>query len=152
MKCAYHELGATAFDHLAEAINQHLSDTTQLWWVEPETSPSIPRVGFINTPQPTPVGCLWLGTAIDQMTGQRQVYVFLIYVAPEHRCRGLGTALMQHGQHWAQQQGYQQMGLQVFNTNQIAQQLYQKLGYRPQAIWMVKDLPSSSRNTPPIQP
>ncbi|MEO0455639.1 MAG: GNAT family N-acetyltransferase [Cyanobacteria bacterium P01_A01_bin.114] len=139
MQCAYRELGATRFDQLEATVRQTLSEATQLWWVESDDAPARPRVGFVNA-VPGSVGCLWLGSAIDQSTGQRQAYVFLVYIAPEHRRRGLGTALMQYGQSWAQRQGYQQVGLQVFERNQSALNLYQKLGYQPQAIWMVKEL------------
>ncbi|MEO1402235.1 MAG: GNAT family N-acetyltransferase [Cyanobacteria bacterium J06635_1] len=139
MQCAYRELGATALEHLADTVRQTLSDRTQLWWVESDNAESMPRVGFVRA-TPHPIGCLWMGSAIEQATGQRQAYIFLVYVVPSHRRRGLGTALMNHGQCWAKQHGYQQIGLQVFEHNQAALTLYQKLGYQSQAIWMVKDL------------
>ncbi|MEM9904663.1 MAG: GNAT family N-acetyltransferase [Cyanobacteria bacterium P01_D01_bin.44] len=139
MQSAYRELGATRLNHLADTVQQNLSDLTPLWWVESDKAPAMPRVGFIQSIA-KPAGCLWLGSAVEQKTGQRQAYIFLVYVDPGHRRRGLGTALMQYGQRWAQQQGYQQIGLQVFDSNQPALTLYQSLGYQPKAIWMVKDL------------
>jgi GNAT superfamily N-acetyltransferase len=120
--------------HLADTVQRHLSSRSKLWWlIDQSTAPSVGLPG-IHTLEP--VGCLWLGEAIDQRTGHKQAYVFLLYIAPEHRHQGLGTALMQHAQAWAQQQGYTQMSLQVFEDNDAAMQLYTKLGYQSQAKWM----------------
>lgn len=121
--------------HLAQTIDQHLSRHTPLWWVD----------WLNNTPQPphsltSVIGCLWLGNAIDQITGKRHTHIFLLYITPEHRRQGLGTLLMQQTETWARQRGDHQIGLQVFCDNQIALHLYQKLGYTPQSLRMVKSL------------
>ncbi len=124
--------------HLADTVQRHLSPRSKLWWlIDQSTAASVGLPG-IHTIEP--VGCLWLGEAIDQRTGNQQAYVFLLYVAPEHRHQGLGTALMHHAQNWAKQQGYRQMSLQVFEDNDAAMQLYAKLGYRSQAKWMSLDI------------
>lgn len=90
--------------------------------------------------QASPVACLWMGSARNQMNGSRQAYVFLLYVEPEHRHQGIGTMLMRHGEQWARQRGDQEMGLQVFHRNQPALNLYEKLGYAPAAVWMMKPI------------
>ena len=139
MQRAYRELGATdAIAHLADTVERHFSASSQLWWLVEKlsTRPS----GLPGTDRPDPLGCLWLGEAIDQRSGLKQAYVFLLYVNPDHRQQGLGTALMHHAQQWAAQQGYSQIGLQVFEDNAPALKLYQKLGYRPQARWLSLDI------------
>jgi ribosomal protein S18 acetylase RimI-like enzyme len=131
MQRAYRDLGAMGGEHLADTVQRHFSSTSQLWWVDVDQ----PRPqGLPGIAKPDPVGCLWLGYGIDQWTGEKHTYVFLVYVAPDHRRQGLGTALMQQAKVWTQAQGYGQIGLQVFDTNQPALALYKKLGYQPRAV------------------
>lgn len=117
--------------HLATTVEQYFSPQTPLWWVDefdPDPSPA------------RPVACLWLGNAIDLADGQRTAHVFLLYVAPEHRKRGIGSALMVHAELWATGRGDRKISLQVFTNNQPALNLYQKLGYQPQSLLMQKIL------------
>ena len=81
-----------------------------------------------------------MGEAVDQRTGDKQAYVFLLYIECNHRRKGLGSALMHHAQSWAKGQGYGQISLQVFEDNHSAVNLYNKLGYTSQARWMSLDL------------
>ncbi|MEM6518940.1 MAG: GNAT family N-acetyltransferase [Cyanobacteria bacterium P01_D01_bin.71] len=128
----YQETGATEpHQHLAQTVDQHFSSSqTPLWWVDTATPPS------------QPVGCLWLGTAIDQQRGDRHSYVLTLYVAPAHRRRGIATALLQQAQNWAKAKGDRQIGLQVFANNPGALALYRRLGYQPYALWLMKSLTS----------
>ena len=136
MQRAYRDLGAISSGaHLADTVQRHFSSHSQLWWLISNQPATVP-VGLPGTNRPEPVGCLWQGEAVDQRTGVKQAYVFLLYVAPDHRHQGLGMAMMKHAQQWAKQQGYSQIGLQVFEDNVSALNLYQKLGYRTQARWL----------------
>jgi ribosomal protein S18 acetylase RimI-like enzyme len=135
LQAAYREMGAPALAHLAETVEQHLTAATPLWWVDLAT-----HLPGSDGPDQQPIGCLWLGVAVDQWTGQRQAYIFLVYVAPAHRRRGIGTALITQAQDWAKAQGYRHIGLQVFETNQAALQLYERLGYQPHARWLSREL------------
>jgi ribosomal protein S18 acetylase RimI-like enzyme len=132
------------FAHLAQTVEQYLSRDTPLWWVdflekaEEEITPSSSN---------SPVACLWVGNAIDQVQGDRHAHIFLLYVDPEHRRRGIGTALMQYIENWATQRGDRQIGLQVFQSNQPALNLYNQLGYQTQSLWMVKSLNSNKKET-----
>ena len=138
--------------HLAQTVDQYFSNQTPVWWVEcqknsserEEILPMLPsqylnprsQVENLNSV----VGCLWLGNAIDQATGLRHSHIFLLYIAPEHRRKGLGAALVIHAENWARQRGDRQIGLQVFLSNQPAMNLYQKLGYQSNSVWMIKSL------------
>lgn len=113
------------FSHLADTVAQYYSDATPLWWIEY---------------QKKPVGCLWMGSGIDQVTGQRYGHIFLVYILPEHRRKGLATTLMSQAQIWAKSQGNFQLGLQVFNDNQPAVNFYQSFGFQSQSLLMVKPL------------
>lgn len=126
--------------HLADTVQRHLSPNSHIWWVIDNQATAAPAgLPGINSVL-EPAGCLWLTEAIDQRSGQKQAYVFLLYVAPNHRKKGIGTALMQHAQQWAKQKGYEQMSLQVFENNSAAMKLYEKLGYQSQAKWMSLEL------------
>lgn len=116
--------------HLAATVEQHLSRDTPLWWVDVDPL----------APSAAPVACLWLGNAVDQRSGERHAYVLLLFVEPQHRRRGLATALLQHGHRWAQQRGDRQVALQVLSSNEPALKLYQKLGYTPDSVLMTRPL------------
>jgi ribosomal protein S18 acetylase RimI-like enzyme len=132
MQRTYQELYPDgSFAHLAQTVEQYFSPQTPLWWIE--TANSAPA-------QPTPVGCLWLGSAIDQTINQQYGYIFLLYVSPAHRRCGLGAALIHHAEAWSAAKGHRQIGLQVFEQNQPARNLYEKLGFRTQSVLMVKSL------------
>jgi len=147
------------FSHLARTVEQYFSQETPLWWVdflgneqkvrineEPSLSPLAsplphPQRGP-RAPSPLPVACLWVGNAVDQVRGDRHTHIFLLHVMPEHRRRGIGSALMSYVETWAIARGDRQIGLQVFQSNQSAINLYNQLGYQPQSLWMVKSLHS----------
>ncbi|GAB1538162.1 GNAT family N-acetyltransferase [Scytonema sp. NUACC21] len=124
------------FSHLAQTVEQYFSSGTSLWWVDfvgEDFSTS-------HSKAPPPVACLWVGNAIDQVCGVRYAHIFLLYVAPEHRRRGIAKALMLHVENWAKARGDRQIGLQVFDTNTAALNLYKQLGYGTQSLWMLKPL------------
>lgn len=93
----------------------------------------------------SPVACLWVGNAIDQVHGDRHAQIFLLYVVPEHRRQGIGTALMRYVEDWARSRGDHQIGLQVFQTNTAALNLYNQMGYQTQSLSMVKSVDSSGK-------
>jgi ribosomal protein S18 acetylase RimI-like enzyme len=140
--------------HLAQTVEQYFSNQTPLWWVEclndgpegeeilPDSPPTYLYPKSATQNFKSVVGCLWLGNAIDQTTGERHAHIFLLYVAQEHRRLGIGAALVIHAENWARTRGDRQIGLQVFLSNQPALNLYQKLGYQSHSIWMLKSLDS----------
>ncbi|MDX2241249.1 MAG: GNAT family N-acetyltransferase [Leptolyngbyaceae cyanobacterium bins.302] len=149
MHRTYFELSSQGgLAHLAQTVDQYFSRETPLWWVEWQSNdrPSPTFTGLPSSTSPLkPVACLWIGTAIDQLHGDRQAHIFLLYVDPQHRRQGIGTTLMHHAESWAQERGDRQIGLQVFQSNQAALALYQQLGYETQSLWMVKPLPRRDR-------
>lgn len=138
MQATYTELfPGNDFAHVPKAVEQFLSNQTPLWWVEVVDDAT--QSDYL-TPLPQPVGCLWMGNAVDQVQGDRNSHIFLVYVKPEHRRKGIGSALMRHAENWARQRGDRQISLQVFQNNDIALNLYQNLGYNSMSLWMVKPL------------
>lgn len=114
------------YHHLREVIDQYWSEQTPYWLAAPLTDSE------------QPIACLWLGTAVDQVTGDAYTHIFVLFVDPKYRQQGLGTALLQVAEHWANQQGDLQIGLQVFSHAQPALSLYEKLGYKPRALLLMK--------------
>lgn len=47
---------------------------------------------------------------------------------------------MRYLENWARARGDRQIGLQVFQSNKNALNLYNQLGYQTQSLWMVKPL------------
>lgn len=126
MQKTYQELAPKQdFSHLALTVEQYLSKETPLWWVNDSN---------------TPVACLWAGKAIDQITGSRIAHIFLLYVVPEHRRRGIAKALMNQLETWAIDKKLGAIELQVFQTNSSAKNLYNQLGYQTRSLSMVKPL------------
>lgn len=126
------------FSHLAVTVGKYFSRETPLWWVELAESAIVKNSSTV--PWLQPIACLWLGNAVDQVKGDRHAHVFLLYVMPEYRRQGIGSALMRYAEDWARAKGDRQIGLQVFQRNQSALHLYQRLGYQNQALWMLKSL------------
>ncbi|MGB7414914.1 MAG: GNAT family N-acetyltransferase [Thermosynechococcaceae cyanobacterium] len=117
---------------------EHLEDAMGRYW-----SPDAPAWFVTLVDQTQTVACLWLGRAVDPVSGETYTHVLLLYVFPEYRCRGLGTALMQKAEDWARQQGDRKIGLQVFEASKPAQLLYRQLGYSTYARTLIKPLPEN---------
>ena len=142
MQRTYQELFQQDVSHLARTVEQYFSKETPLWWVE-----FIGEGGTEERDSSSPalkVACLWVGNAVDQVMSDRHAHIFLLYVMPEHRRQGIGKALMRHVEDWALLRGDRQIGLQVFQSNQPALNLYNQLGYQTQSLWMVKPLRSET--------
>jgi ribosomal protein S18 acetylase RimI-like enzyme len=125
------------YSHLESTVDRYLSSDTPLWFVtvdRDDTPQKRLRQGSVR------IGCLWLGMAIDQITGIRHPNIFLIYVEPSYRRQGIGRELMRQAEVWAKSQGYSQISLQVFTTNQPAMDLYTSLGYEARSISMFREL------------
>lgn len=136
MQRTYEEMQpGSDYAHLAYTVEQYFSSDTPTWWVELAEDAS----GFPSASPPA-IACLWLGNAISQISGDRHAHVFLLYVLPEHRRKGIGLALMQLAEAWARERGDRQIGLQVFESNLPALTLYRRLGFQTQSLWMVKPL------------
>jgi ribosomal protein S18 acetylase RimI-like enzyme len=125
------------YRHLESTVDRYLSSDTPLWFV---TADGEEALGDGLRQQSINIGCLWLGMAIDQITGIRHPNIFLIYVEPSYRRQGIGRELMQQAEVWAKLEGYSQISLQVFTTNQPAIDLYDSLGYEARSISMFREL------------
>ncbi|MGF1536482.1 MAG: GNAT family N-acetyltransferase [Elainellaceae cyanobacterium] len=113
--------------HLADFVDQYLGADHRIWWANCQG-------------EADPVGCLWLGYSTDPVGGDRHPYIFLLYVVPEYRRRGVGTALVTRAESWAKRQGYHKLSLHVFCSSTAGCELYRQMNYQPRSILMEKTL------------
>lgn len=128
LRQSYREPGADSSDaHWADFVDQYLGSDHRIWWANYQGKTD-------------PVGCLWLGYTTDPAGGDRHPYILLLYVAPEYRRRGVGTALVSHAEDWARQQGYRKLSLHVFCSSAAGRELYRQMDYQPRSVLMEKTL------------
>jgi GNAT superfamily N-acetyltransferase len=133
-------------------VKRFLAAAYQEWFPQQQTAPVEEIVNDLWHPA-TPVwmgyqaeraiACLWLGRAIDTISGQTYPQIYLIYVCPDYRRQGIGTALLKQAEAWAIAKGDPKLGLHVFCQNIAARQFYEALGFQSQAILLAKSLEPS---------
>jgi len=90
------------------------------------------------------LGYVLLGAGGGFLTPEPVGFVFDVWVAPEHRGKGVGRHLMTWAIEWARSRGYRKMKLEVAETNDVARHLYESLGYRYERRYMGLDLDGRS--------
>ena len=88
-----------------------------------------------------PVGFIHLTTADDYYSESTTAHIADIAVTSSDGGRGVGTALMNFAEKWAQQRGFAMLTLNVFDANRRARDLYSKLGFTEEWIRCIKRLP-----------
>ncbi|BAJ27291.1 MULTISPECIES: GNAT family N-acetyltransferase [Kitasatospora] len=89
----------------------------------------------------TVLGTVWVTLHQDRHPdGGSIAWVMVVEVAPEHRGRGHGRALMHLAERECLRAGVRHLGLNVFSTNAVAIGLYESLGYRPTRYVLNKPL------------
>jgi ribosomal protein S18 acetylase RimI-like enzyme len=92
-----------------------------------------------ETPEGQYVGHVWV--ALEHHVGNGDgAWVYDIEVAPEHRGRGFGRALLAAAEAEAARHGAASIGLNVFGTNAVARSLYESAGYSVATLQMNKPL------------
>ena len=77
---------------------------------------------------------------VPALTPRRYAMVQELVVAQTHQRRGIATRLMTEAHRWARDRGLTQVGLSVYDFNQPARRLYQKLGYAPDSHRLSRSL------------
>lgn len=84
------------------------------------------------------LGCLVLRINIEGRA--RTAWVYLVFVEPEARRRGLAKEMMAKAEEWGRSHGASSMRLSVATCNLAAFHLYESAGYASEKIWMRKRL------------
>jgi GNAT superfamily N-acetyltransferase len=87
-----------------------------------------------------PLGFIHLHGATDFFTGEPHGHVSDIVVTAGAEGRGVGQALMGAAEDWARRLGYRLLSLHVFDGNARARSFYERLGYRPDIVKLIKTL------------
>jgi GNAT superfamily N-acetyltransferase len=114
----------TDLDVIAEAIRSTAED------------PSV----FVADIDGVIAGFIHVRSLEDYYRRRKHGHVADIVVAESHEGRGIATALLERAEEWSRAQGYDWMTLGVFEQNERAERLYQKLGYRRDVIRLLKPL------------
>jgi ribosomal protein S18 acetylase RimI-like enzyme len=86
------------------------------------------------------LGYVFVGESNNQMTGQTSGFIYDIYVAKQHRDKGIGAKLMKQAEKYCRTKGYTRISLMVSTHNQPAIRLYEKTGFKNEQIFMEKEL------------
>jgi ribosomal protein S18 acetylase RimI-like enzyme len=90
-------------------------------------------------PDGTPVGFISL-KLIRGVGAIERAHVADLAVIEEARKMGIGRALMQAGEAWAEERGLRVLSLDVWSTNARALAFYRRLGYDAESLCLVKRL------------
>jgi GNAT superfamily N-acetyltransferase len=87
-----------------------------------------------------PLGFAHIKTFADYFTAEAHGHVSDLVVAGGAEGRGVGSALMEAAADWSRTRGHRLLTLNVFDENHRARRLYDRLGYLPDTLRMVKVL------------
>ncbi len=112
-----------------ELQEEHNQNTGKIFVAEIEEE----VVGFINI-RFEHESQTYLSSLVDY------AYISDLVVLHTHRGRGIGTLLLQQAEDFARQQGATDLKIHVLARNQRAADVYQRVGFRPYEITLLKHL------------
>jgi len=81
------------------------------------------------------LGYLILGES-GFLTPEVHAFIYDVWVAPDHRDKGIGKALVEWASDWARRRGHRKIKLEVSEENARARHVYESLGFRPERRYM----------------
>lgn len=84
------------------------------------------------------LGYVLVGEATNMITGTKHGFIYDIFVKENHRRRGIGRILMKKAEQHCSEKGYKTVALMVTTDNKPAINLYKKLEFRAERIFMEK--------------
>jgi ribosomal protein S18 acetylase RimI-like enzyme len=128
-------------DRQREASRQAVEERVAQQVAELRQDKGFPTKAFMaKTDDGTPAGFVWVAKNHNDFTGQLEASLLNQYVAEPYRGQGLGRRLMETAEEWARQQGLPRISLSVGAHNELAQRLYETLGYEVDMLRMTKNL------------
>ena len=87
------------------------------------------RLGYVNVRE-----------GADDIANEKCGYVALLAVVAEAEGLGVGQALIAEAGKWTREMGFARLALDVFASNDRAQIFYERAGFRPETVRMIKRL------------
>ena len=84
---------------------------------------------FVSEEEGEAVGFTQLYPAFCSVEMKPFYVLYDLFVSPNHRIKGIGSALLNHAHAWARSQGAFRVVLETAHTNTTAQSVYEGLGY-----------------------
>lgn len=84
------------------------------------------------------VGMIWMRAELDRAV--KSGFIFDVEIKEEFRGKGYGKQAMLLIEEKARELGIKRMGLHVFAYNDVAKNLYERIGYKISSMNMLKDL------------
>ena len=131
-----HEFGAPPWRDVSV-----MDDAVAAQWARELANPS-PDSAFLVAEDALgiPAGFVWLKTERDYFIDMPVGHVVDIAVTRGGEGRGIGRALLAAAERWAEDAGYPWVTLHVFEGNDRARRLYERVGYVPEWTRMLKRL------------
>ena len=87
------------------------------------------RLGYVNVRE-----------SADEIANEKCGYIALLAVRAEAEGEGVGQSFLEEAEEWTRQMGFRRLALDVFASNQRGQRVYEKAGFRPETIRLIKQL------------
>lgn len=100
----------------------------------------VPTATFIAERSGEPLGFVHVREREDEVSGERGGTVPLLAVTEHAQGSGAGQALMAAAEDWTRAQGWRLLHLEVFWNNAQGRRFYEKLGFLPETINLIKPL------------
>jgi GNAT superfamily N-acetyltransferase len=124
-----------AYEKLAHEVTA-TEEILRAWLFGPRPAAEV-VIGYANA---EPAGFAVYFQTFSTFLGRPGVYLEDLYVSPGWRGRGLGRRLLAHVASVAVDRGYGRMEWSVLRWNELALDVYRKIGARPMDEWMVQRL------------
>ena len=102
------------------------------------TVTSQPNATFIAEVNNMPLGFIHVRLHKDSISGEPSVTIPLLAVTPSSQGLGVGKTLIESAEKWTKDLGCRLLHLEVFANNNKANGFYQKLGFKPETMHLVK--------------
>lgn len=101
---------------------------------------STPNTTLIAEVEGVSQGFIHVRTRNDDISGEVCGTIPLLAVSPKSQGLGIGRLLMSSAEEWAKEQGCRLIHLEVFANNSRANNFYDRLGFKPEMLHMIKTL------------
>ncbi len=86
------------------------------------------------------LGYVWVGEGRNMMTGLKHGFIYDIYVKQEFRGKGIGKMLLEKAESHCRKKHYSKILLMVSVQNRNAMELYDKMKFKAEQMYMGKTL------------